>query len=75
MDVMKTHGAFSWSELVTSDPAAASGFYSQLFGWTVKEMGPEMNGYRAPTSAATASAASWRCLRKRRACRRTGAFM
>ena len=46
MDVMKTHGAFSWSELVTSDPAAASGFYSQLFGWTVKELGPEMNGYR-----------------------------
>ena len=46
MDVMKTHGAFSWSELITSDPAAASEFYAKLFGWTIKEMGPEMNGYR-----------------------------
>ena len=46
MDVFKTHGAFSWSELMTSDPAAASAFYAKLFGWTVKEMGPEMGGYR-----------------------------
>ncbi len=46
MDVYKTHGAFSWSELMTSDPAAASDFYSKLFGWTVKEMGPEMGNYR-----------------------------
>jgi predicted enzyme related to lactoylglutathione lyase len=46
MDVFKTHGAFSWSELTTSDPAAAAAFYGALFGWTVKEMGPEMGGYR-----------------------------
>ena len=46
MDVMKTHGAFSWSELITADPAAAAAFYGKLFGWSVKEMGPEMNGYR-----------------------------
>ena len=46
MDVYKTHGAFSWSELVTSDPEAAAGFYSQLFGWSVKSMGEEMGGYR-----------------------------
>ena len=46
MDVYKTHGAFSWSELITSDPAAAAAFYGKLFGWTVKEMGPEMGGYR-----------------------------
>jgi hypothetical protein len=46
MDVFKTHGAFSWSELMTSDPAAASDFYGKLFGWTIKEMGPEMGGYR-----------------------------
>ncbi len=45
MDVYKTHGAFSWSELMTSDPAAASAFYGQLFGWTVKDMGPQMGGY------------------------------
>ena len=46
MDVNKTHGAFSWSELMTSDPAAAAKFYGELFGWQVKEMGAEMGGYR-----------------------------
>jgi uncharacterized protein len=46
MDVYKTHGAFSWSELMTSDAVAASTFYGQLFGWTVKDMGPQMGGYR-----------------------------
>ena len=46
MDVNKTHGAFSWSELMTSDPAAAASFYGELFGWTIKTMGPEMGGYR-----------------------------
>ena len=46
MDVNKTHGAFSWSELMTSDPAAAAKFYGKLFGWKVKEMGAEMGGYR-----------------------------
>jgi predicted enzyme related to lactoylglutathione lyase len=46
MDVYKTHGAFSWSELMTSDAAAASEFYGQLFGWTIKTMGPEMGNYR-----------------------------
>ena len=38
MDVYKTHGAFSWSELTTTDPAAATEFYGQLFGWTVQTM-------------------------------------
>ena len=38
MDVYKTHGAFSWSELLTSDPAAACEFYTKLFGWSSKEM-------------------------------------
>jgi uncharacterized protein len=31
------HGQFSWNELVTSDPAAATSFYTQLFGWTTQE--------------------------------------
>ena len=35
-DVYKTPGAFSWSELITSDPEAASKFYSQLFGWQIE---------------------------------------
>lgn len=46
MDVFKTHGAISWSELMTADPAAAAEFYSKLFGWTIKAMGPEMGNYR-----------------------------
>jgi len=36
MDVYKTHGAFSWNELMTTDPAAATAFYGGLFGWTAK---------------------------------------
>ena|SRR5215467_1831832 len=38
MDVFKTHGAFSWSELMTTDPDAAREFYTQLFGWGSKSM-------------------------------------
>jgi uncharacterized protein len=38
MDVYKTHGAFSWNELMTTDPAAAGRFYGELFGWTIKNM-------------------------------------
>ncbi|MBE0548709.1 MAG: VOC family protein [Rubrivivax sp.] len=38
MDVFKTHGAFSWSELTTGDPAAAAAFYGPLFGWRVEAM-------------------------------------
>ena len=38
MDVYKTHGAFSWSELMTPDPKAALAFYGDLFGWTSQEM-------------------------------------
>lgn len=43
MDVFKTVGAFSWSELMTSDPDAATKFYSKLFGWGTREM-PMPNG-------------------------------
>lgn len=37
----KTHGAFSWNELSTTDPNAARQFYGALLGWTFteKEMG------------------------------------
>jgi len=38
MDAYKTHGAFSWSELMTGDPKAASEFYGTLFGWKVETM-------------------------------------
>ena len=38
MDVYKTHGAFSWSELMTTDPKAATAFYAKLFGWNIQTM-------------------------------------
>ncbi len=39
----KQHGEFNWSELATSDDAAAFAFYAELFGWQklgAMEMGP-----------------------------------
>jgi uncharacterized protein len=30
-------GAFSWCELLTSEPEAACDFYRQLFGWSLKK--------------------------------------
>jgi predicted enzyme related to lactoylglutathione lyase len=36
-DPFKTHGAFNWNELMTSDPAAAKEFYRQLLGWEMGE--------------------------------------
>jgi uncharacterized protein len=42
-DAYKTHGAFSWSELMTSDPEAAKRFYGEVFGWEMEDMSmPEM---------------------------------
>ena len=38
MNPYETHGAFSWSELMTSDPKAACDFYAKLFGWKVEVM-------------------------------------
>ena len=38
MDAYQTHGAFSWSELTTSDPGKATEFYGTLFGWKVENM-------------------------------------
>ena len=44
-DPIKTHGAFSWNELMTTDPAAAKRFYSELFGWETEEMTMENMTY------------------------------
>jgi len=37
-EVYRQHGAFSWSELMTTDPKAAGSFYSRLFGWETEDM-------------------------------------
>jgi predicted enzyme related to lactoylglutathione lyase len=44
MDAFKTHGAFSWNELMTSDPDAALGFYKTLFGWKTEAMAMAKGG-------------------------------
>ncbi|NJL01373.1 MAG: VOC family protein [Spirulinaceae cyanobacterium SM2_1_0] len=36
MDPFTQPGAFSWCELLTTDPEAAQQFYGELFGWTLK---------------------------------------
>lgn len=46
MDAFQTHGAFSWNELMTPDPAAAAHFYHQLLGWTFDTMEMGMGPYR-----------------------------
>jgi predicted enzyme related to lactoylglutathione lyase len=37
VDVLKQHGAFSWSELQTSDVEGAKKFYSGLLGWSTED--------------------------------------
>jgi predicted enzyme related to lactoylglutathione lyase len=36
-DAYTTHGAFSWNELMTTDPEKAKAFYAALLGWTLEE--------------------------------------
>ncbi|CAA9325924.1 MAG: FIG01326450: Putative hydroxylase [uncultured Nocardioidaceae bacterium] len=44
-DLQVPVGAPCWMDLVSSDPDASAGFYTALFGWTVREV-PELGGYR-----------------------------
>lgn len=46
MNAFQTHGAFSWNELMTPDPAAAAHFYHQLLGWKFDSMEMGMGPYR-----------------------------
>ncbi|HNY65151.1 MAG TPA: VOC family protein [Deltaproteobacteria bacterium] len=34
----RQHGAFSWSELMTTDIEGAKAFYAKLFGWETEDM-------------------------------------
>ena len=38
------HGAFGWTELMTTDPGAAKEFYTRLFGWETEEFPMEEAG-------------------------------
>ncbi len=74
MDVYTTHGAFSWSELVTPDPAKSGAFYGALFGWKIDPMPmPEgtyhvvkvgdkgLGGIMSPPPGAPRMPAAWGC--------------
>lgn len=53
-DVYKTAGAFSWTELMTSEPAAAKTFYGSLFGWQFDTMNMGQGDYHVVKTAGTA---------------------
>ncbi len=38
-DVFTTHGAVSWTELMTTDKARAESFYRDMLGWTLEDSG------------------------------------
>lgn len=40
-----TPGAPCWADLMSSDPAKATEFYGQLFGWAAEDTGEEFGGY------------------------------
>jgi len=44
-DHYKTNGAFSWNELMTTDPEAAKLFYAELFGWELEDYPMEETNY------------------------------
>ena len=44
-DVYKTVGAFSWTELTTKNPKAATEFYGTLFGWKFETMNMGQGDY------------------------------
>lgn len=54
MDAYKTHGAFSWNELMTTDPDAALRFYGALFGWTTEAMAMPQGTYHVVKTNGTA---------------------
>jgi len=54
MDAFQTPGAFSWNELMTSDPEAALAFYTALFGWNTRKMAMPGGDYHVVNVGETA---------------------
>lgn len=44
-EVVNEHGALTWNELITPDPAAVAPFYAELFGWTTEAVPMEGGEY------------------------------
>ena len=36
-EIIREHGAFSWHELMTTDPEEAKAFYGELLGWEFRD--------------------------------------
>jgi predicted enzyme related to lactoylglutathione lyase len=51
MKTRTAHGAFSWTELMTNDPASALGFYGALFGWTSETLPTKQGDHHLIKSA------------------------
>jgi predicted enzyme related to lactoylglutathione lyase len=49
-DRFKQHGAFSWNELMTTDPRSAADFYTKLLGWTTEDVQMEDMTYTVVTT-------------------------
>src|SRR5258706_5277633 len=47
----ETPGAFSWNELIPTDPAAAKRFYGELLGWSFKDMDMGRSGVYSVVNA------------------------
>jgi predicted enzyme related to lactoylglutathione lyase len=50
-DKFRTHGAFSWFELMTTDVEKAKAFYARLFGWTFEQYPMEGMSYSVVKAA------------------------
>jgi hypothetical protein len=50
VDVYKQHGAFSWSELQTTDVEGAKKFYTGLLGWATEDFPSEEMPYTVVTA-------------------------
>lgn len=44
-ELANEHGTFGWSELITSDPAAAQKFYADVLGWSFQTMPTPVGDY------------------------------
>lgn len=52
MNPGSTHGAISWNELMSSDPARVGPFYADLFGWTGEVMPIPQGDYHLQSTKA-----------------------
>lgn len=48
VDVDKTHHAIDYVELAAPDLAASKRFYTEAFGWSFNDYGPDYAGVRSP---------------------------